>query len=53
MEGGWCLFCFCLYVCGGGEGGGCACEFEAVQEFVFILREDPGGRFWLVLFLFV
>ena len=35
------------------EGGREACEFEAVQEFVFILRGDLGGRFGLVLFLFV
>ena len=56
-EGGWCLFCFCLYMCveggRGGRGGCSACKFEGVQEFVFILRGDPGGRFWLVLFLCV
>ena len=44
------LFLF-VYVCV--EGGREACEFEAVQEFVFISRGDPGGRFGLVLFLFV
>ena len=49
--GVWFVFvCMCVE---GGGGGGCACEFEGVQEFVFILRGDPGGRFWLVLFLFV